>query len=268
MSTEAPVNEVVLSIQFESTDQLVAPRMPQLLGAWYQSHPNISTAPRYEMPPEARSSTASGASRLAPRIEVMGPGDMDVRYWFESPDKVFVVQFQKDYLALNWRRGNAPYVKYEELRERFLDLMETVSNNLSEIGSGLAPTRAEMSYINIVRPGTLWRGPADLHSLLAFSFWDEDVYDELALSYAKPLLIDGEWAGRIHAAIQPGYDWLKEEPALSMNLTARSGTLEKQEIAEALQFLDSAHSSLNGTFDKMVRPDVRATWGGINDSHE
>jgi uncharacterized protein (TIGR04255 family) len=260
LSEAAPVQEVVLSIHFASQDQLVAPRIPEMLGEWYGRHPKITTVPRYDMPSEAPSLYAAEAGHVAARLEVVVPGT-ESRYWFSSSDDVFVIQLQKDYLALNWRRGAAPYASYASLRERFVAIAETLQGNLSAQGGALSPVRAELTYVNIMGPNHVWRRPSDLHRILELSFWDDGSYEQMALQYSKPLLKGSEWIGRTHVTVQPMYDWLKEEPGLSINLTARSGVLEKDEFSEALDFLDYAHGSLNASFRSMFRADALSIWG-------
>ena len=260
-----PVNEVVLSVQFPPQDQLIGPRLPQMLGEWYETHPGITTAPPYEMPAEHESLYAGQPGLGSPRIEIAGPG-AESRYWFSSGDEVYVIQVQRSFLALNWRRRTEEYVRFDELRKRFLDVAGTVMKNLEAHGGTLVPNRAELSYINMVQPNDVWAKANDLHKLIDINFWDRDVYEQFALQYSKSLHRNGQWIGRSHVVVQPIYSWLTQEPSLYVNLTARSGLLEIPNFEASIDFLDYAHDSINHTFLSMLRPEATTFWGLTSDS--
>jgi hypothetical protein len=126
----------------------------------------------------------------------------------------------------------------------------------------LLPERAELTYINVIAPNPLWKSPSDTHSLFKVDFPDSQDYEQLALSYSKALYEPGgPWIGRMHVTFNSIYDWLKEEPRLSLSITARSGTFGDPGVGTAFSFLDIAHDRINDTFLRMLTEEARGMWG-------
>lgn len=267
-SRQPPVNEVVLSVALAPQDLLIGPRLPEILGPLFNEYNKIEVAPPYNMPPEYPSPQDGWLRSSAPRVEVVPAGGMEPRYWLISEDDIFVIQAQRDYLAFNWRRRETgkEYVRYEAIRARFEEILGTVEANLVAKGGRLLPERAELTYINVIAPNPAWRSPSDTHRLFAVDFPDSQNYEQLAFSYSKALFEPGgPWIGRIHVALNPTYDWLKEEPRLSLSITARSGKLSSQSVDAMFGFLDVAHDSINNTFKGLITAQACKTWGLADD---
>lgn len=261
---QPPVNEVGLSVAITPQDLLVGPRLPEILGPLFEQFNKIEVVPVYKMPVEYPSVQESLPRGLTPRLELISGGVIEPRYWLKSDDDVFVIQVQRDYLAFNWRRreSSQEYVRYDVIREKFIQFLDTVQSALSARGGQLLPERAELTYVDVIAPNMVWRTPSDTHRLFAVNFADNQNYEQITFSYSKALYVpEGPWSGRLHVALSSAYDWLKEEPRLTLNMLARSGNFSKPNLDAVLAFLDLAHGEINQSFLGMLTAEARQMWG-------
>jgi len=258
-----PVNEVALAVGFAPEDLLLGPLLPQVLGPWFQDRDQITIAPPYEMPLETPSGQDAWSGN-APPFEIRAIATPEPRYWITSGGDVYVLQVQRDYIALNWRRRNPTqeYVHFDALRARFADILSTVQGNLAAMGRALAPNKAELTYVNLIEPNEIWSSPSETHHLLNLRFPDEDDYEQISLSYAKEMRNEsGAFVGRLRVNLQPSTDWATQQARLNLNLTARSGQLTSKTAEDALDFLDVAHELANETFLGLLTDEAAANWG-------
>lgn len=261
-ASRPPVNEVVHSVALTRQAALSGPQLPSVLGDWFSQHARVETAPTYEIPPEA---AELAASLQMPRIQLM-PVQPPPRYWLISDDDQELVQVQPDYVALNWRRRSdeTEYPGYREMSSRFLNLLRTVEDGLSRHQGALKPTRAELTYINIIHPSSLWSSHADTHRLINMTLPAGASYEQLSFSYSQSLASpSGEFIGRLHVALNPTVDWIKQEPQLTLTLTARSANFSQQNVGSVSTFMDSAHSAIEKSFLNLIHRDALSAWGLI-----
>jgi uncharacterized protein (TIGR04255 family) len=229
------------------------------MGNWFTQHSRVETAPPYEIPPE----TADLSAPLqAPRIQLLT--QPLPRYWLISADDQELIQVQPDYLALNWRhRGDvSDYPGYAAMRSRFRDLLETVEIGLSRHQGSLKATRAELTYINVIHPSSLWSSHGDTHKLINIALPAGSSYEQLGFSYSQHLVgSKGEFAGRLHVALSPTVDWVKQEPQLTLSLTARSADLASQNLELISVFMDLAHSAIEKSFFNLISAEALSSWG-------
>jgi len=256
-----PVSEVVHSVAVARQNALSGPLLPSVLGEWFNEHARVETAPPYEIPLEPVDPTAS--IQGPPRLQVLAAQPLP-RYWLISADDQELVQVQPDYLALNWREriDASGYPGYAVMRARFLDLLETVESGLSRHHGVLKPTRAELTYINTIRPSSLWSTHGDTHKLINVTLPAGATYEQLSFSYSQPLIgAEGEFAGRLHVILNPTVDWVKQEPQLTLTLTARSADLSQQSIGRVPTFMDQAHLAIERSFLNLISKEARSAWG-------
>jgi uncharacterized protein (TIGR04255 family) len=255
-----PVSEVVHSIALARQSALSGPLLPSVLGDWFTRHPRVEPAPPYEIPPEPANLVASVQP---PRIQLMATSPLP-RYWLISDDDQELVQVQPDYLALNWRnrRDDNDYPGYTEMRNRFHSLLRATEDGLSKHQGALKPIRAELTYINTIHPDSRWSSHHDTGRIIRVALPAEVTYERLSFSYSNPLVgPSGEFSGRLHVTLNPAVDWIKQEPQLSLNLTARSADFSQQNIGAVLQFMDLAHSAIEDAFNTLITKDARRAWG-------
>jgi uncharacterized protein (TIGR04255 family) len=251
---------VVHSVAVARQAALSGPLLPSVLGEWFNEHARVETALPYEIPPEPADPTAS---IQGPRLQVLAAQPLP-RYWLISADDQELVQVQTDYLALNWRDRNdtSGYPGYAAMRARFHDLLGAVEAGLSHHQGVLKPTRAELTYINIIRPSSLWSSHGDTHKLINVTLPAGATYEQLSFSYSQALISAvGEFAGRLHVILSPTVDWVKQEPQLTLTLTARSADLSQQSIALVSTFMDQAHLAIERSFLNLISKEARSAWG-------
>ena len=118
------------------------------------------------------------------------------------------------------------------MRSRFRDLLETVELGLSRHQGSLKATRAELTYINIIHPSSLWSSHGDTHKLINVALPAGASYEQLGFSNSQRLVgPKDEFAGRLHVTLTPTVDWVKQEPQLALSLTARSADLAQQNLS-------------------------------------
>lgn len=262
--TYKPVTEVGLSVAMTRQSTFTGPTFPRVLQDWLLSHPRVETMPPYVMPPESPDIPLQTQS--ASQFNIITSG-MEPRYWLHSGDETEVVQVQSDYLGLNWRRGDpgGSYIGYQSIKGRFLDLLEVVATGLREIGGSLEPIRAELAYVNIISPNRVWSKLSDMSRVIAVSLPHVEDYEHFSFAYSKNISYDGRLHGRLHVAVQPGYDWVKDEPRIGLNIVARSLELGNRSIDGAMAFIDHAHDEAGIAFHKLLTPAAKEMWGFTDD---
>jgi uncharacterized protein (TIGR04255 family) len=254
-----PINEVVFSVGLARQVALSGPQLPAILGKWFSEHPRVETAPPYEIPPEP--AELIGAFQ-APSLQLIT--QQIPRYWLISPDDQELVQVQPDYLALNWRFRNEAnhYPGYREMKRRFSDLLETTRAGLSLHQGTFKPARAELTYINVIRPGALWSSHEDTHKLINAVLPSGAVYEQLSFAYSRQLATRSDkFTGRLHVTVTPVVDWIKREPQLNINFTARSADFKNADVEPILAFMDLAHSEIEDSFKRLFSEEARSAWG-------
>jgi uncharacterized protein (TIGR04255 family) len=256
-----PVNEIVLSVAMVPQPAISGPYLPDVLGAWLQSHPRVETAPRYEMPLE---SSALGGLNPGPGFQVVMAAPTEPRYWLMSEDEQELIQVQSNYIALNWRRRDLTqeYPGYEVLRRKFAELLEATDEGLKRHNSELRPTRAEITYIDIIEPNAIWSSHNEVHRLFNITLPSQLAYERISVAFSQAMNFEPDrFAGRMHVNLQPNVNWLKQEPQISLNLTARSADLDEQSIDAALQFIDFSHEQANKVFLELLTDRAGKFWG-------
>jgi len=238
---------------------LSGPQLPAILGKWFSDHPRVETAQPYEIPSEP--AELIGAFQ-APSLQLLT--QQMPRYWLISPDDQELVQVQPDYLALNWRFRNETnqYPGYLEMRRRFSDLLETTKSGLSNHQGVFRPTRAELTYIDVIRPGALWSSHEDTHKLINLVLPSDASYEQLSFAYSRQLTARSDkFVGRLRVTVTPVVDWIKQEPQLNLNFTARSADFQDADVRPILEFMDLAHSEIKDSFNRLISEEALSAWG-------
>jgi len=261
-----PVTEVGLSVAMTRQTVFTGPTFPRVLRSWLESHPRVQTMPPYVMP--AESPGVPLPPQQLPQLNVLATG-LEPRYWLHSEDDAEVVQVQSDYLGLNWRRADPSkaYVGFDTIKDRFLNLLEVTAAGLEEIGGSLEPTRGELNYVNVISPNRMWSKLSEMNRIISIDFPSVQDYEHFTFAYSKNIKYEGRLHGRLHVSVQPGYDWVKDEPRIGLNIVARSLELSDRTIEGAVDFLERAHHEAGRAFLELLTPAAREMWGFANDDN-
>ncbi|MDX8051878.1 TIGR04255 family protein [Lentzea sp. BCCO 10_0798] len=259
------MDEVVLSIAFEHNSGLVGPRLGLSLSELLEDYPRIEQQATYEMPLELPPGSTLNQG-VGIRFELLhGNKVPQPRYWLISEDETHLIQVQPNYLALNWRRRSdeQDYPGYVALLKEFERVYSTLSDKLaSHDGEGLAPVRAEITYIDVLRPSELWRDFSDTHHVISLRFADETEYETLNFTYTKAMYSPShEFIGRVHVGAEPALEINSRKPVLKMAITARSAQFNTSSRESVTEFFSLAHTTIIDTFTAMTTAEARKSWG-------
>ena len=74
------------------------------------------------------------------------------RFWFTSEDQQDLVQVQRDWLAINWRKRQGAYKRFEYGADRFRSVWLALEDFVKDNGLGpMLPVQCEVTYINHIR---------------------------------------------------------------------------------------------------------------------
>ncbi len=154
-----PVIETVLGFQFERLPRFTNAHLGvlwQMLGtaSWPHASDAAIIAPQIERFDDAPS--WAGA-----RIELSS--DPASRLQLQNSDRTQMIQIQNGRLHLNWLGlSGQQYPRFEKLREEFTQVLDVLHKfvDLHKIGD-IRPNQWEVTYVNHIPKGELWKSPAD-----------------------------------------------------------------------------------------------------------
>lgn len=134
-----PLSEVVMGITFVPRDDFLVP----YFGSFWEMIRKQFPVTRHAAPLVEQNEVPFGAE-----------GYYLPRVWFLSEDETTIIQLQQNRFLFNWRevkdKAN-PYVRYERLRNDFLELWARYSDFVEkQTGQALQPIRYELTYINFM----------------------------------------------------------------------------------------------------------------------
>ena len=263
---EPPVNEVVLGVQTEPLERLVAP----FLGLFWQEiraiYPKVEVQGALEPVVEL-----FGLPTLVPTagFRVMDKPETP-RCWFITKDDTELVQLQQDRLIHNWRkrRSEDVYPRYPKLRETFARELGLFLDFIKreELGP-FVPNQCEVTYINHLA----YRSPEEQGQIeQLFRVWNakeaaflppaENV--QFDMSFVMKAEDGKEPAGRLHVAARPAVLKKDNTPIVSFNLTAR-GRPESADVDGVLRFLDVGREWIVRAFDELTTSSMHTVWGKV-----
>ena len=192
--------------------------------------------------------------------------DPSSRLQIRNRDGDRMIQVQNGRLHFNWLgEGGGEYVRYKSVREGFVralgQFVEFVTRH--EVGD-FQPNQWEVTYVNHIPKGTVWRTPDDWGFFRPFGAIPKVERLVQAESFA------GEWhfvipeqRGRLHVRWQHG---LKREPnqkeMIILTLTAR-GPIEEEEVSipAILAGLDLGRATIVRSFEELMTDAANKYWG-------
>ena len=256
-----PVNEVVLGVSFKPLTRLRITDLGHLQAALAENYPTLEEHPPYYPPIEQFGPTGFAAS-LSVDLTVM---DWP-RLWFLSLDNERLVQFQRNWLAFNWRKisPGSEYQRWQAVRESFVSAflaLDTVVHSATD--ENVVPLQCEVSYINEIgisdlgiTAGQLWRVlrvacPTPEGSL--------PTPEQMALQLQYPMADGEQTVGRLHLTTQPAKRRKDGSDVLVINLTAR-GRPNSSNLDGVLAFLDLASERIVDSFGALTTDEMHDIW--------
>jgi uncharacterized protein (TIGR04255 family) len=261
-----PVTEVVLGVQFDAIKGL---RTPQIGALWQEFKDRLPITE--EHPPLDTVIERFGAGR-----KPMGAVQLQMldalptpRCWFLNETGTELIQVQPDRFIRNWRKvgdGDA-YPHYDtRLRQAFMDDFGRFAAFVDRERLGeLVPNQCEVSYVNLIEPGEVWRehGEADkVLTVLCQRYSDGFLGKPEDMRTALRFVLHdsaGEAIGRLHVSLDPVYRLKDEAPMLRLNLTARGRPIGP-EIDGIMGFLDLGREWVVRGFASITTTEMHKAW--------
>jgi uncharacterized protein (TIGR04255 family) len=259
-----PLNEVVLSVQFDPLFQL----HPALLGLFWgtikDQFPNVQSQPAID--PVIERVGVSGAVSTMP---IFFQGNPAPRLWFLNTTGNELIQVQQDRFLRNWRQiaDSDQYPRYEEhIRPRFCDDYGRFLAFLrAERVAEPAPNQCEVTYVNVIQSLQASDTHADLEKVLRSCQTDIAGVDGLIFEDGRFLLryqiMDGQsFVGRLHISVEPQLKRSDGSPIILLSLTARGRPLGEG-IQGVLDFFDLGRRMIVKTFAAITTNEMQSVWG-------
>ncbi|WP_198032983.1 TIGR04255 family protein [Methylosinus sp. PW1] len=253
-----PLNEVVLGVQFEPAreyKQILATEVWQLFRSEY---PFVEET--QALPPTFEVFGRSGPARGLQFGLVTGA--QHDRFWFVSPSKEQLIQFQIDRLLHNWRKvgdKTNEYPRFEKMIfsfEKELRTLEAYFNQLEP--QRLMCNQAEISYINQIRicPND---GLQKIGDWLRFVDFFDEPNDITCVT--RRVLFDAQNnqpVGRLSCEMNYARD-PKGGGTIDLNLTVR-GAPSEQSIDAAISFLKYGREVIGTEFASITTDSAHNVW--------
>jgi uncharacterized protein (TIGR04255 family) len=255
-----PVVETVLSVQFDPLVGFRAVHLGLLWSKYRAEYPRTEERPPLD--PFTEQFPEVAEARLGLRIEAYENLPLP-RAWFLNGAGNALIQIQPDRFTTNWRKeqGGGDYPRYEWVKASFERNFVIFEEFLRENGLGRPHiNQCEVTYMNHVVAGEGWSsfGEADR----VFRFWKvltdpipgppEDLRLHIRYPIPSP---SGEFAGRLHVDVQPGFRTADRRPMYAFQLTARG------QSAEASEFFDLGREWIVKAFAALTTPQMHRVWG-------
>lgn len=250
-----PVEEVMLSILFESLDKLLAPHLGEI---WQEFKKDGFMRIREQPPVMPTMETFPNPSRGS-QFHINVP-DLP-RIWFIHRNDSQILQVQRDRFTFNWRKtkSDQKYPGFSDIFERFEGFYNRFCQTIKNMEVGvLAPLQYELTYIDQLPQGEGWNTLDDIGKIYnpfvdlqqLDSFWSGADFVNLRVSFPV-----ADLQGRLHLAIgnrvKPPEQW----QTLQTDFTAR-GFPENTE-SEMSMWFKSAHDQIREKFASIFAEDIQ-----------
>lgn len=263
-----PLNEVVLSVQFES----ITGMHPAYLGLLWDRFRTRFPKAQYH-PPIDPAVERIGARVPFGALGTIVEGFPSPRLWFLSESETDLIQVQQDRFIRNWRQRSAGdvYPRYSDhIRPKFLEDLHQFESFLSDEGLGtIKANQCEVTYINHIESGDIWSSHDEFHKVFT-GFHPRLLKDPRLFledgKFALRQLIknsDGQFLGRLHISVDPAFRTRDQRPIFVMTLVARGQPVgDAGDSVEAImKFMDIGRELIVKSFAEMTSPELQKLWG-------
>lgn len=247
-----PINELIIGAYF---DQPIAPLHSEHVGLFWaqvrKGFPKIRQQPELSLPIAAPGFTF--------QIGIDEPYPMP-RFWLMSEDEITLIQIQKNAFIFNWRKRNADYPHFENVKASFDKYFEIYRSFLQkELGiETLNFQIAELTYNNVIESGEYWRDAGDTKRIIpSFSIPDLGLPIEAKpdFNYLTAYKIAPDLTLKV--SVRTGRRATEAaKPVLILEFRAL-GALGAANKADADAWYERAHEVIGRCFTGMTNPDIQ-----------
>jgi uncharacterized protein (TIGR04255 family) len=248
-----PLYEVVLGVQFAPARGYSQIRAGEVWGLFKSSFPLVEE--HSVLPPMFETFGRPERSRM--QLDFIAGARHD-RFWFLTPDKNELIQFQQDRLLHNWRKiaKDSKYPRFERMFESFAGEIRTLEHYFASLApQTLTITQCEIVYINHI-PSTLVRG--NIADWLRFVTLRQREHEDFAITIRSILPgKESQPAGRL--TMEAATALIAGETVLRFGLAVR-GAPERADIQAALDFLRSGREIIVRAFTENTTDSAHREW--------
>jgi uncharacterized protein (TIGR04255 family) len=254
-----PLNEVVLGVQFAVPRGYSQIRAGEVWGLFKSDFPLVEEQP--PLPP-----TFEMFGRPQPPQMGFGliTGATHDRFWFLTPSKEELIQFQQDRLLHNWRKigdETNEYPRFERMIvkfERELQSLQTYFGTLSP--QALVINQCELSYINHIPYEPEQQGLAD--RWFRFLQFGRSAVEDFSATFRRILRDqEGHPFGRLTCEVVPAIS-TSGKSIIRFGLTTR-GRPKSSDVSAALEFLWQGREVIVRTFTDVTTDTAHREWQRI-----
>lgn len=188
------------------------------------------------------------------------PGASHDRFWFLSPNREELIQFQADRLLHNWRKvgdSQNPYPRFESMIKKFESELQALEGYFATLApQPLNINQCEITYINHIVPQDKGNPSAWLRIV---NFPDGDPQGDFSLSIRDVIRnSEGKPISRLFVESSTGVG-ADGKPIILLNLTIR-GTPAGTGIKTAIQFLSDARERMGAKFVEITTQFAQQKW--------
>lgn len=216
-----PVDEVVLSVLFQSLDKLLAPH----LGEIWQEFKKDGFIHIMEQPPVMPTVETFPNPSRGSQLHINMP-DLP-RIWFIHEDDSQILQVQRDRFTFNWRKTepDQQYPGFSAICDNFAGFYNRFYQIMRNMGIGeIIPLQYELTYIDQLRQGDGWNTLDELSKIYNMfvdfqesdSFWSDAESFSLRTSFTL-----ADLHGRLHLTIRNRVKIPEEIQTLQTDFTVR-----------------------------------------------
>ena len=250
-----PVEEVVLSVLFQSLDKLLAPH----LGEIWQEFKKDGFMRIMEQPP------VLSPVEIFPNASQAAPSHINIpllpRTWFIHANGSQILQVQRDRFTFNWRKteSDPKYPGFSYIFERFEGFYNCFKRIIEALKVGeVTPSQYELTYIDQLFRGDGWNTLDDigkiykpfLDSQQSDSFWSGAEFVIFRSTFPIQDL-----HGRLHLAISNRVKMPEQRQTLQTDFTVR-GFPENTEFEMSMWF-KSAHNQIREKFASLFTENIQ-----------
>ena len=217
-----PVDEVVLSVLFQSLDSLLAPHLGQIWQEFKEDgfvniEEQSTVSPIVEEFP----------SRIhEPQLRVLRAPDL-ARIWFIHEDGSQILQVQRDRFTFNWRKIdlNQQYPGFSSICDKFEGFYDRFCQIIKDMNIGeVTPLQYELTYIDQLRQGDGWDRLDEIGEI--YNMFVDCQRSESFWLGAESLILSASFTledlhGRLHLTIRNRVKMPEESQTLQTDFTMR-----------------------------------------------
>jgi uncharacterized protein (TIGR04255 family) len=254
-----PVIETVLGVQFAPLKDFTAAHAgwfwkTNLDSKWEKVAETIALPDEFE-----RFDTApAGPSQLR-----IGPVSFPGRLQISHANDGRMLQIQPTRFHYNWNRIGGEYPRYHKVLEEFDRHFAAFCHFVGEARLGeVVPNQWELTYIDSIPRGALWKTPADWSEILPGLF-----SAPVPVASVRLESFGGEWhfeippqRGRLHVTVQSARVGDDPTPVLLLQSTAR-GPIGPEGVSSVKEGLELGHQAAVDLFVGITSGKAQAAWG-------